>query len=55
MYQKITLIGNVGKDPELKYLPSGKAEGRGNGNRKQSGADLDKFRALYQQQQQANN
>ena len=32
-----------------------KAEGRGNGNRKQAGADLDKFRALYQQQQQANN
>jgi len=26
-----------------------------NGNRKQAGADLDKFRALYQQQQQANN
>lgn len=25
MYQKITLIGNVGKDPELKFLPSGKA------------------------------
>ena len=33
-----------------------KAEGRGTGNRKQAGADLDKFRALYeQQQQQANN
>jgi len=32
-----------------------KAEGRGTGNRKQSGADLDKFRALYEQQQQANN
>lgn len=27
-----------------------KAEGRGNGNRKQGGADLDKFRALYEQQ-----
>ena len=27
-----------------------KAEGRGNGHKVQSGADLDKFRALYQQQ-----
>jgi DnaD/phage-associated family protein len=27
-----------------------KAEGRGNGNRKQGGADVDKYRALYQQQ-----
>ena len=31
-----------------------KAEGRGTGNRKQAGADVDKYRALYQQQQ-ANN
>ena len=25
MYQKVLLIGYVGRDPELKYLPSGKA------------------------------
>ena len=25
MYQKVMLIGNVGRDPELKTLPSGKA------------------------------
>lgn len=25
MYQKVMLIGNVGRDPELKFLPSGKA------------------------------
>ncbi|NMD27142.1 MAG: DnaD domain protein, partial [Chloroflexi bacterium] len=31
-----------------------KAEGRGNGNRKQAGADVDKYRALYEQQK-ANN
>ncbi len=30
------------------------AEGRGNGNRKQAGADVDKYRALYEQQK-ANN
>jgi DnaD/phage-associated family protein len=30
-----------------------KAEGRGNGHKVQSGADLDKFRALYQQQKKA--
>ena len=23
MYQKITLIGNLGKDPEMKYLANG--------------------------------
>ena len=32
-----------------------KAEGRGNGHKVQSGADLDKFRALYQQQQASSN
>jgi len=25
MYQKLILVGNVGKDPEMKYLPDGKA------------------------------
>jgi len=55
MYQKVMLIGNIGRDPELKYLPSGKAEGRGNGNRKQAGADVDKYRALYEQQQASSN
>ena len=25
MYQKITLVGNLGRDPEMKYLPDGKA------------------------------
>ena len=25
MYQKVMLIGNVGRDPEVKFLPSGKA------------------------------
>lgn len=25
MYQKLILIGNLGKDPEMKYLPDGKA------------------------------
>ena len=25
MYQKVTLVGNLGRDPEMKYLPDGKA------------------------------
>ncbi len=25
MYQKITIIGNLGRDPEMRYLPSGQA------------------------------
>lgn len=25
MYQKTTIIGNLGRDPEMKYTPSGKA------------------------------
>lgn len=25
MYQKITIIGNLGKDPEMRYTPSGQA------------------------------
>ena len=25
MYQKITLVGNLGRDPEMRYLPSGQA------------------------------
>lgn len=25
MYQKITLIGNLGRDPEMRYTPSGEA------------------------------
>ena len=25
MYQKITIVGNLGRDPEMKYLPDGKA------------------------------
>lgn len=25
MYQKITLIGNLGRDPEMRYLPNGRA------------------------------
>lgn len=25
MYQKITLIGNLGRDPEMRYTPSGQA------------------------------
>jgi len=25
MYQKLTLIGNLGKDPEMRYTPSGQA------------------------------
>ena len=25
MYQRITIIGNLGRDPELRYLPSGQA------------------------------
>ncbi len=25
MYQQITILGNVGKDPEMKYTPAGKA------------------------------
>lgn len=25
MYQKITLVGNLGQDPELRYTPSGQA------------------------------
>ncbi|RIK35737.1 MAG: single-stranded DNA-binding protein, partial [Chloroflexi bacterium] len=25
MYQQITLIGNIGKDPEMRYTPSGHA------------------------------
>lgn len=24
MYQSVTIVGNLGKDPEMKYLPSGK-------------------------------
>lgn len=25
MYQKVTLVGNLGRDPEMKYVPSGDA------------------------------
>ena len=25
MYQKITIVGNLGRDPEMRYLPSGQA------------------------------
>jgi len=25
MYQQVTILGNVGKDPEMKYTPAGKA------------------------------
>lgn len=25
MYQRITIIGNLGRDPEMRYLPSGQA------------------------------
>jgi len=25
MYQKLTIVGNLGKDPELRYTPSGQA------------------------------
>ena len=25
MYQKITIIGNLGRDPEMRYLPNGQA------------------------------
>lgn len=25
MYQQVTIVGNLGKDPELRYLPSGAA------------------------------
>jgi len=25
VYQKITIIGNLGRDPEMRYLPSGQA------------------------------
>ncbi|TFG49411.1 MAG: single-stranded DNA-binding protein, partial [Anaerolineales bacterium] len=25
MYQKITIAGNLGRDPEMRYLPSGQA------------------------------
>jgi len=25
MYQKITIIGNLGRDPEMRYIPSGQA------------------------------
>lgn len=25
MYQKITIVGNLGRDPEMRFLPSGKA------------------------------
>jgi single-strand DNA-binding protein len=25
MYQKITIVGNVGRDPEMRYLPDGRA------------------------------
>jgi single-strand DNA-binding protein len=25
MYQQVTIVGNVGRDPELKYMPNGRA------------------------------
>ena len=25
MYQKLTIVGNLGRDPEMRYLPSGQA------------------------------
>jgi single-strand DNA-binding protein len=25
VYQKLTIVGNLGRDPEMRYLPSGKA------------------------------
>ena len=25
MYQKLTIVGNVGRDPEMRYLPDGRA------------------------------